>query len=71
VRFGLLAGGLSGAVVGGVSYFVLSSPSYAGGSGEGIGGIILWLFIAATVACLLAAAYACLPEKPAIKEATQ
>ncbi len=68
MNFGLFLGGLSGAVVGGISYFVLSSPTFKGGAGEGFGAIILGLFLVATVACLLAAAYACLPEKPAVAE---
>jgi hypothetical protein len=61
----LLISGLSGAVVGGLCYFVLSNPSYAGGSGEGIGQYLLWFFALATIACLLAAAYGCIAGEKA------
>jgi hypothetical protein len=65
MNFNLLIGGLSGAVIGGLCYFVLSDPAYAGGSGEGIGQYLIWFFALATVASLLAAAYGCLAKDQA------
>jgi hypothetical protein len=70
MNFNLLISGLSGAVIGGLCYFVLSNPSYAGSSGEGIGQYLLWFFALATVASLLAAAYGGIANnkaEPAVK----
>jgi hypothetical protein len=63
MNLNLMISGLSGAVVGGLIYFVLSNPSYAGGSGEGLGQYLLWFFALATIASLLAAAYGCLASE--------
>lgn len=71
MNFNLLISGLSGAVIGGLCYFVLSNPSYAGSSGEGLGQYLLWFFALATVASLLAAAYGCIANDkaaPAVKK---
>jgi hypothetical protein len=67
MNFNLLLSGLAGAVIGGLCYFVLSTPSYAGGSGEGIGQYLLWFFALATVASLLAAAYGCIAKDQAVQ----
>ncbi len=55
MNFIMMISGLSGAIVGGLCYFVLSS--YPGGTGEGLGQYLLWLFALAAIACLLAAAW--------------
>lgn len=71
MNFNLLISGLSGAVIGGLCYFVLSNPSYAGGSGESLGQYLLWFFALATLVCLLAAAYGCIANEkaaPAVKK---
>jgi 4-hydroxybenzoate polyprenyltransferase len=65
MNFNMMISGLSGAIVGGLSYFVLSAPSYAGGTGEGLGQYLLWFFALATVASLLAAAYGCIANDKA------
>jgi 4-hydroxybenzoate polyprenyltransferase len=65
MNFNLMISGLSGAVVGGLVYFVLSNPSYAGSTGEGLGQYLLWFFALATIACLLAAAYGCIANEKA------
>jgi hypothetical protein len=66
MNFNLMISGLSGAVVGGIAYFVLNNPSYAGGTGEGLGQYLLWFFALATIVSLLAAAYGFIvTEKPA------
>jgi len=71
MNFNMLISGLSGAVVGGLCYFVLSNPLYAGGSGEGMGQYLLWFFALAAIASLLAAAYGCIANEkvmPAVKK---
>ena len=60
MNFNMMISGLSGAIVGGLCYFVLRDPLYAGGSGEGFGQYLLWFFALATIASLLAAAYGCM-----------
>jgi hypothetical protein len=62
----LLISGIIGAVVGGLCYFVLSNPSYAGGSGEGLGQYLIWFFALATIASLLAAAYGLIAKDKAV-----
>jgi hypothetical protein len=66
MNFNMMISGLSGAIVGGLCYFVLSTPSYAGTSGEGLGQYLLWFFALATIASLLAAAYGCMASDKAI-----
>lgn len=52
--------------MGGIAYFVLSNPAYAGGTGEGLGQYLLWFFALATIVSLLATAYGFIvTEKPA------
>jgi hypothetical protein len=60
MNLNLLIGGISSAIVGGLIYFVLSNPLYAGGTGEGLGQYLLWFIALATIISLLAAAYGCI-----------
>jgi 4-hydroxybenzoate polyprenyltransferase len=69
MNFNMMFSGLSGAVVGGLSYLALSNPSYAGSSGEGLGQYLLWFFALATVVCLVAAAYGCIANDQAVPAA--
>jgi hypothetical protein len=66
MNFNMMISGISGAIVGGLSYIVLSNPSYAGSTGEGLGQYLLWFFLLATVACLAAAAYGCIVKDQAV-----
>ncbi|HEY3273703.1 MAG TPA: hypothetical protein VGJ92_08080 [Methanocella sp.] len=66
MNLNMMISGLSGAIVGGLCYFVLSNPSYAGSAGEGIGQYLLWFFALATVACLVAMAYGCIAKDQAV-----
>lgn len=68
MNINLMISGLSGAVVGGIIFIILSNPEYSGGSGESLGQYLLWLIALATIACLLAAAYGCIAkDKAAMK----
>jgi hypothetical protein len=70
MNFNLMISGISGTVLGGLSYWVLSNPTYAGSAGEGLGQYLLWFFALATLACLAAAAYGCIANDnvaPAMK----
>lgn len=66
MNFNMMISGLSGAIVGGISYIVLSNPSYAGSSGEGIGQYLLGFFALTTVACLVAMAYGFIAKDQAV-----
>jgi hypothetical protein len=63
MNFNLMISGFSGAIIGGLCYFVLSG--YPGGTGEGLGQYLLWLFALAAIACLLAAGWGLLQSAKA------
>jgi hypothetical protein len=66
MNFNLMISGISGAIVGGLCYFVLGNPTYAGSSGEGLGQYLLWFFALATLVCLAAAAYGAIVKDQAV-----